>query len=159
MLKFLRRFFIFLLFLIVFFGLFIIWGSSSQYDESGYAKITAFGEQVTKDSTDSTYRIITYNIGYLSDTSNNSPIGREKKLFDTNLETVEAVFKSYNPDFVAYQEIDFASSRSFKVNQFEELGKRLGFASGAMAVNALWTCLPSCPSPAAAPLAAADATP
>ncbi|MCS6833861.1 MAG: endonuclease/exonuclease/phosphatase family protein, partial [Flammeovirgaceae bacterium] len=44
-------------------------------------------------------------------------------------------FRSLNPHLIAFQEIDFASHRSYEVNQLEEIANALKFPYGAWAIN------------------------
>jgi endonuclease/exonuclease/phosphatase family metal-dependent hydrolase len=99
-----------------------------------YIQKQQFGSFLKTDS-DSIFTLITYNIGYLSGMTNNLDLARNKEMFDGNLKLVEQAFEKYNPDFIALQEVDFGGSRAYEVNQFESLGKKLGFHQGGMAVN------------------------
>jgi endonuclease/exonuclease/phosphatase family metal-dependent hydrolase len=66
--------------------------------------------------------------------TNNLPIAKPKSLFDNNLEQVKSVLKPLNIDILAFQEIDFASSRSYDVNQQLEIAK-LGYPFIGQSVN------------------------
>ncbi len=83
---------------------------------------------------DSIFSIVTYNIGYLSGMTNNLPVEKPKELFDKNLKKVLKETKIVNPDIIAFQEIDYKASRSFNVNQQNEIAK-LGYNYVAEAVN------------------------
>ena len=83
---------------------------------------------------DSVFSIVTYNIGYLSGMTNNLPVAKPKKLFDDNLAIVLSETKKINPDIIAFQEIDYNASRSYGVNQQEEIAK-FGYDYRAKAIN------------------------
>ena len=112
---------------------FFFWGSASVHPLKDKNKIIQ-QESNTPQTTDSIFSIATYNIGYLSGMTNNLPIAKPKSLFDNNLEQVKAVLKPLNIDILAFQEIDFASARSYDVNQQQEIAK-LGYPFIGQAVN------------------------
>ena len=112
---------------------FYLWASSPnlsplEYNESGTY------EYDSKLENDTIHSIITYNIGYLSGMTNNSPVDTDKSLFEINLNKVIYEFKKLNPDFIALQEIDYRSKRSFYINQQEELAK-LGYSYFGQTIN------------------------
>ena len=113
--------------------IFFFWASSPNYSKNDYSKLI-INDHAEKVNMDSIYRIITYNIGYLSGMTNNKAIVKPKELFDNNLETVKKEFEKLNADIIAFQEIDYASARSYKVNQQHELAE-LGYNFVAQAVN------------------------
>jgi len=123
----------FLLAIILFFIAFYFWASSSNFDIDEYSKliINNYPADITNDSV---YSIITYNIGYLSGMTNNLPINREAKFFDDNLKSVVAQFERLDPDIIAFQEIDFASRRSYDINQQNEIAK-LGYNFVGQVIN------------------------
>ncbi|MFY7672662.1 endonuclease/exonuclease/phosphatase family protein [Tenacibaculum sp. MEBiC06402] len=121
------------LILAAFVVLFYFWGSSATMKKSEYKKVIANNYEVKKTG-DSIFSIVTYNIGYLSGMTNNTTKARPKELFDTNLLKVKKLFKDINPDFIAFQEIDYDAKRSYQINQEEELSK-LGYNHVARAVN------------------------
>ena len=131
--RFLKYFSRFLLLFIIAFVLFFFWASSSTLDEKEYSKLKANQfENIT--DTDSIFSIVTYNIGYLSGMTNNLPVPKPKELFDKNLAKVLLETKKVNPDIIAFQEIDYTASRSYEVNQQNEIEK-LGYNYAAEAVN------------------------
>ncbi len=123
---------IIILFLVLTVG-FFFWGSSIVYPEKEYNLIINNNVENAQ-ANDSILSILTYNIGYLSGMTNNLPIAKPKSLFDNNLEQVKSVLKSLNIDILAFQEIDFASSRSYDVNQQLEIAK-LGYPFIGQTVN------------------------
>ncbi len=122
-----------ILILVVAFFIFFFWASSATINDSDYKKITTYAEESEKNQ-DSIFSIITYNIGYLSGMTNNLPIAKPKSLFDNNLENVIIETQKINPDIIAFQEIDFDASRSYNINQHEEIAK-IEFTNGATTVN------------------------
>lgn len=129
-LKIVFRIFLLLIIAVV---IFFFWASSSTLEENEYSKLIKNEYENTIDN-DSIFSIVTYNIGYLSGMTNNLPIPKTKELFDTNLQKVLAETKAVNPDIIAFQEIDYKASRSYDVNQQNEIAK-LGFNYVAEAVN------------------------
>ncbi len=123
--RFLKFFFILFLLLIAAFAIFFVWASSPTMEEEQYAKLITKNYKKTTD-TDSIYSIVTYNIGYLSGMTNNLSVARSKELFDENLQKVLLETRKVSPDIIAFQEIDYASERSYNVNQQTEIS-RLGY--------------------------------
>lgn len=109
------------------------WASSPNFSKNDYSKLI-INNHTEKINMDSIYSIVTYNIGYLSGMTNNKAIAKPKELFDNNLETVKKEFERLDADIIAFQEIDYASARSYKVNQQRELAE-LGYNYVAQAVN------------------------
>lgn len=128
-----KRLLLFLLLLIIAFFVFFFWASSATLKKDEYAKLIK-NNHPTSITNDSTFSIVTYNIGYLSGMTNNLPIPKPKELFEENLQKVIAKTKKNNPDIIAFQEIDYNASRSYGVNQEEEIAK-LGYNYIAKGVN------------------------
>lgn len=131
--KFLKYLFRFLLLLLVAIVLFFFWASSPTLDEKEYAKLVTHNYTSTT-TNDSVYRIVTYNIGYLSGMTNNKPIAKPQQLFEDNLQKVLVETEKAQPDIIAFQEIDYNAARSYHVNQQNEIAK-LGYNYVAEAVN------------------------
>ena len=131
--KFSRFLLIVISLLIIFSFLFFFWASSSTLNKEEYSKIIEVDIPISI-SNDSVYSIVTYNIGYLSGMTNNRAVEKQKSLFDTNLELVKKEVRTLNPDIIGFQEIDYNSSRSFGVNQQDEIAS-LGYAYIGQAVN------------------------
>jgi len=112
---------------------FYFWGSSNFYDHDKYDQIVNYNNEL-KSSSD-TLSILTYNIGYLSGMTNNLAVDRKRSLFTDNFDRSVRILDSANYDFIGLQEVDFNSSRSYNINQFDSLGKYLYFHQGAYAVN------------------------
>lgn len=129
-LKYLSRFF---LLLIVAFVIFFFWASSPTLELSEYQSMIA-NETKSTQKNDSIFSIVTYNIGYLSGMTNNLAVESPKEFFDVNMAKVVSEIKEVKPDIMAFQEIDFDASRSYNVNQEEEISK-LGFNYRAQTIN------------------------
>lgn len=112
---------------------FYLWASSPKHSNSEYAKIEQF-QFPSKINNDSVFSIITYNIGYLSGMTNNLAIEKSKQLFDTNLSQVLKFFQKENADILAFQEIDFGSTRSFEINQQNKIAE-IGYNNIAQTIN------------------------
>jgi len=112
---------------------FYFWASSPNFSPKDYNQTGKYEVNSTL-SNDSTHSIISYNIGYLSGMTNNLPLERPKHLFDKNLNKVIYELKKIDADFIAFQEIDYDSKRSHKVNQQEELSK-LGYPYYGQNIN------------------------
>jgi len=121
-----------LFFIFILFG-FYLWASSPNYSIKEYAKIYHNDYPNNKDK-DSTFSIVTYNIGYLSGLTNNTSTKKKKSFFDKNLQLVLDQFREIDADILAFQEIDYASKRSFDVNQQNEIAK-LGYTYVGQTIN------------------------
>ena len=122
-----------LLGILIFVVIFFFWASSPNYSLNEYSKLTK-NNHPAKFNKDSVYSIVTYNIGYLSGMTNNKAIFKSKDLFDKNLEKVKKEFGLLNADIIVFQEIDYVSARSYKVNQQNEIAE-LGYNYLAQAIN------------------------
>lgn len=121
-----------ILFCVILFA-FVSWASSPNHLPDEYSLLIE-KELPTTLEADSTYSIVTYNIGYLSGMTNNLPIVGEPSFYDENLKKSLDNLKVLNPDIICLQEIDFNSKRSFYVNQQEAI-QNLGYNYAFQAVN------------------------
>lgn len=121
--------------IILFLGLtgFYYWGSAAVYPLNDNNLIFK-SDTINSNLNDSVFSIATYNIGYLSGMTNNLPVAKPKSLFDKNLSRVKSVLANLNIDILAFQEIDYASARSFDVNQHFEIAK-IGYQFIGQTVN------------------------
>lgn len=78
---------------------------------------------------------MTYNIGYLSGMTNNLAVPRTKSLYDDNLNQARALIARINPDIIGFQEIDYQSNRSYKVQQLQALADGSPYATALQSVN------------------------
>lgn len=119
--------------LLLVFIIFYFWASSGNLKEEQYTEVLHYPVRVLKPK-DSSLVVVSYNIGYLSGMTNNLPVEKPKKLFDDNAVKVIDALKDLSPDFIALQEIDYASSRSYQIDQ-HRLIQSLGYPFGAKSVN------------------------
>lgn len=131
--KVLKLIILFFLILILFVVVFYFFGKQSQYKVSEYTQFQTKDVQYL--SKNDTISVLTYNIGYLSGMTNNLAVNRPKSLIESNLSKAEKLLKELNPDIISFQEIDFNSSRTYGINQYQVLFDHLDVKSGAMAVN------------------------
>lgn len=116
--------------------IFYFWASSSSYPRDKYTETVQYKtDYVTDNNSDDVFTVVTYNIGYLSGLTNNQAIETNRQFFDNNLKTAITALKPFKPDFIAFQEIDLDSKRSFNVNQVNKIAEALNFARGAIAIN------------------------
>lgn len=120
--------------LIVSIVVFYFWGSSSNVNKEEYASIYTFEYEEEKVEVDS-FRIVSYNMGYLSGMTNNKAVDRNVILFDTNLLRINELLKSLKVDVVCLQEIDFHSKRSFKIDQLDELAESGKYPHASRVIN------------------------
>lgn len=121
-------------FITLFFVLFFFWASSPALDQSEYSKVLEWEKSIQNEQKDS-FKIVSYNLGYLSGMTNNLGVDRSSGFFENNMNTVVDRFKEYSPDFIAFQEIDYNSKRSFFIDQLEAIGQALSFPYAARQVN------------------------
>lgn len=118
--------------------LFYLWGISAAQDPQGYAAIVHYeidNPSEGKVSTDNSYTVVSYNIGYLSGLSNNTAERLNPSDYAENLQNASTAIKEINPDIVAFQEVDFGSKRSYKVDQAEAIAQATELVSGATTVS------------------------
>ncbi len=129
-----KRFFLFLLSLLLFVVVFFLYSSSSAYNPADYYQVKEYNiieNRVDRD----TFKIMTFNIGYLSGMTNNLAEQREEKFFNENLNTAVRVLNIESPDVIGFQEIDYNSARSFWVNQMDEIATKCKYPYGYQSVN------------------------
>lgn len=124
----------FLLVTIAAFIVFYFWARSPIYSESEYSKLIEFSTDPAPGIGD-TFSVVTYNIGYLSGMTNNLAMDMPLDLLESNMEKAIGLLKNRNPDIIAFQEIDFNSSRTYNINQLEQLGLFAAYQYGAEVVN------------------------
>lgn len=124
----------FFLFLFVFVIAFYYWAKKANQSFNDYTEIVQFSNASRVPLKD-TFSLMTYNIGYLSGMTNNLAVDMPEGLFVSNLKAANQLLIHSRADIIAFQEIDFRSSRSYFVNQFLELGEILKYFNGATAIN------------------------
>lgn len=123
-----------LILLIGAFVLFYFWASSPNLGAGELVETKEYAH-FSPPGADRIFSVITYNIGYLSGMTNQEPVRPEESFYKENMQKALAGFKHHNPDLIAFQEIDFHSNRSYRVDQAEEIAHNLGFRYAAKAVN------------------------
>lgn len=107
--------------------------SSGNLPDKSYTEVIDYSEPLVV--SDSTLKVMTFNIGYLSGMTNNRSIHREKDVFEKHLVKAKRLIKNADASIVGLQEIDFGSSRSFEVNQLDSLALNGEYFSGYKSVN------------------------
>lgn len=120
---------------ILLFIAFYFWASSSTIESSAYSKIIHWENNAQKSAQKNNYKIVSYNLGYLSGMTNNLAVDRTNNFFEKNMVKVMDRLEYHNPDFVVFQEIDYDSKRSFYVDQLETIASSVGYTYGARQIN------------------------
>ncbi len=115
--------------------IFYFWAKRPLLSEAEYTVVATQQTLVTPPVSDSTFTLVTYNIGYLSGMTNNQAIETDQAFYQKNMEQVIATFQAQQPDLIAFQEIDFGADRSYQVDQLRTLAEALGMAHMAKAIN------------------------
>jgi endonuclease/exonuclease/phosphatase family metal-dependent hydrolase len=113
---------------------FYLWASQGSYPGRDYAQTFTTDAPKPEPGQDR-FTVVSYNIGYLSGATNNLAVARSQALFDQNLQNAIATLGPLKADFIALQEIDLDSRRSYYVNQVTALAENLSFAHRGIAVN------------------------
>jgi endonuclease/exonuclease/phosphatase family metal-dependent hydrolase len=118
------------------FTAFYFWGSSGALPHSRLSQIINYGRPHPQAPTGGqTFTIMTYNIGYLSGMTNNQPVKPPRTLFENNMTAFLQLLEKNPPDFIAFQEIDFHSRRSYYIDQLRTIAENAGYPHAARAVN------------------------
>lgn len=70
--------------------------------------------------------VVTYNIGYGSGLTNNTGLNASEEEYETNVTAIVRALEGVHPDIVAFQEIDYDSSRSYHRDQLAIISDALG---------------------------------
>lgn len=103
---------------------FFFWASSKTVSNNEYNNGYIWETNKIETKAKKKLSIITYNVGFASGLSNNQAVQTEKSLFDKNLKAIKDVLSNLQPDFIATQEIDIDSKRSYNINQVKEISKK-----------------------------------
>jgi endonuclease/exonuclease/phosphatase family metal-dependent hydrolase len=115
---------------------FYFWASSGTLPPDKQSEVITYSGAKIPPTTPQTFTIMTYNIGYLSGMANNQPVRRpDKAFFKKNMDTFLQLLKNIQPEFIAFQEIDFYSHRSHDVNQLQTIAESAAYPYAAKAVN------------------------
>lgn len=107
--------------------------SSGNASEDSYFEVIDYSEPLK--IVDSTLKVMTYNIGYLSGMTNNRSIKREESFFENHLLQAKKLIQEENPSIVSFQEIDFGGRRSFHVNQLDSLALAGKYIAAYKSIN------------------------
>lgn len=114
---------------------FFFWAKSPTVSGSDYNTLYLSGTRKSGEHLDdSVLRVVTYNIGYLSGMTNNTPQRPSRAFYANNEKRVIPALRTLNADIVGFQEIDFDSKRSYQTDQAKMICDSL-FTYGAFAVN------------------------
>jgi len=111
----------------------VLWAQSRVVPAREEAQIKQYEHSIQKAG--DVYTAMTFNIGYAAGLSNNKSVMRDQVTSEANLQDIIAIIRDVDPDIVALQEVDFASARSFFVQQLDEIATQVGFSAGAQAIN------------------------
>ncbi len=119
--KILKRTLVILFVLVLVSLAFFFWSSSSSSSQKLFL-IHQPGEN--RIIADSTFTIMTYNVGYLSGMTNNSAEWRDHAQTVDNYKKLLELLKSETPDLINFQEIDYRSKRSGWIDLHDSLSTR-----------------------------------
>jgi len=122
----------FIIIILLFITAFYFYGSSTSLSKDEYRRIDGLPDGYKGSDT---LRIMTYNLGYMSGMSNNLPVETDESFFGTNQERLIDFLRSNNPDIIAFQEIDFKSSRSYFGDQLDSVTLKVPYRHSARTVN------------------------
>lgn len=123
---------------------FYFWAGSGTLDEDQLSEIVTYRVNTTNTPEPSTipneippesFSVMTYNIGYLSGMANSRPVRHPKSFFEKNMDTFIKELEKDPPHFIALQEIDYHSRRSYYTDHLETIARRAGYPYAARAVN------------------------
>ncbi len=109
-----------------------IWGSSSSLKKDENDRIST-NNLPQEFKTDSTFSVLTYNIGHLSGLYQDKS-EKDKDFYTNSFKKISTQLKAINADILSFQDIDFDSKRSYNTNQAAAFAN-LGYNFVAEAVN------------------------
>lgn len=94
-------------------------------------------EMFDEDSDPSVIKILTWNLGFLYGKGSEGPgyFTRDNDYFQARLDQLVEEIKHWDPDVICFQEIDFDSSRSQKINQARYVAEKAGYPYVAEAIS------------------------
>lgn len=125
---------IILISILILLAIFFFWAKSPTVPESDYNTLYQATATDTGHRNDSLLHVVTYNIGYLSGMTNNTPQRPTREFYANNEKRIIPALRALNADIVGFQEIDFNSERSYRTDQAKMICDSL-FQYGAFAVN------------------------
>ena len=127
-----------LLILLVVFAALYYYGTGSNLKSKDYFTIKKYNPVVTIESdtlSERTFTVMTFNIGYLSGMTNNTSAETSYSFYRKNLDKAIEVIGNLHPNVIGFQEIDFASSRSYFQQQLDSIAIRNEYAEAYQSVN------------------------
>lgn len=125
---------IILISILILLTVFFFWAKGPTVSESDYNTLYQATVTNTGHRNDSILRVVTYNIGYLSGMTNNTPQRPTREFYANNEKRVIPALRALDAGIVGFQEIDFDSKRSYRTDQAKMICDSL-FPYGAFAVN------------------------
>ena len=118
---------------------FYLWATSGQLSPQEFELGALYAaDSFNNGAADGEYTVVTYNVGYASGMTNNTANNASESEYDENLQSIIAARQSVQPDFVAFQEIDYGSDRSYHREQLRLIADGLGLRYRAKGYN--WDC-------------------
>jgi endonuclease/exonuclease/phosphatase family metal-dependent hydrolase len=117
--------------------IFYFWAGSGTLSEDQLSWVKRYRQTANPPTAapPDTFRLMTYNIGYLSALANNRPLRKSQTFFEANMSRFLTFLRETPMDVIAFQEIDFDSHRSYHVDQLETIAVEAGYPYAAAAVN------------------------
>lgn len=110
-------------------ALLLVWASSDYVSEQPFGQTESYGEAPASATRD-TFTVMTYNVGQFKGMPGNSSGSSTR-----SLAKVIGLIRRAAPDFIAFQEMDFAGHRKDTVDELDSLATRLAFAESARAIT------------------------
>ena len=148
--KTLRRIFVIVAALVALLMMAVMWMAGGvqgprQYD--GQVQRLTDGP-VRKDPQPEVLTVVVWNVAWAFGAgSDGTGQAKPRAHFERNLDTMGRVLAAANPDLVLLQEVDFDSTRSFRMNQAERLARQCGlpFIAPSVSWSANWVPFPYWP--------------
>jgi endonuclease/exonuclease/phosphatase family metal-dependent hydrolase len=122
---------------LIFSVFFFFWASSGSIPADRLSEIKVYSNSLfpRQLKSKSSFKVMAYNIGYLSGMLNNQLIKADIAFFQDNARKFEHMLKKIQPDFIGFQEIDYGSYRSYFLNQLDQIALHSGYRYAAKAIN------------------------
>jgi endonuclease/exonuclease/phosphatase family metal-dependent hydrolase len=116
---------------------FFFWASSGSLPADRLSEIKVYSNSRFSRplQSKSSFKVMSYNIGYLSGMMNNRLVKADIVFFQDNARKFEHLLRKIQPDFIGFQEIDYESYRSYFHNQLDQIAIHSGYRYAAKAIN------------------------
>lgn len=121
--------------LAVLFLAFYFWASSGVLSKDEFERGNLLVSTVEDSVPGKPLTVVTYNIGYGSGLTNNTGDNATEEEYEANVASIIRALEGVRPDFVAFQEIDYDSARSYHRDQLEIISDALGLKYRVQAFN------------------------